>query len=85
MYVCMLVWGQEMTHNEADNEHVLVSDDYSCTVENEHTLFSDTSIFSPLGFAPICWRKSDTILRSAHRRLLTCREILCRDVIVEIL
>ena len=63
-------------------EHVLVSDDYNCTVENEHNLFSDTSICSPLGFAPTSWRKGNTILRSAHRGPL--REILCRDVIVEI-
>ena len=66
-------------------DHVLVSDDYGFTAENEHNLFSDTSICSPLGFAPTSWRKGDAILRSAHRGLLRETQILCRDVIVKML
>ena len=65
--------------------HVLVSDDYGFIVENELNLFSDTSICSPLGFAPSSWRNGDTILRSAHRGLLRETQILCRDVIIKIL
>ena len=66
-------------------EHLLVSDDCNCTVENEHNLFSDTSMCSPLGFASTSGKNCGVILRSAHRVLLREIQSLCRDVSVEIL